>query len=145
MRYEWTMPLPRNKKLTKTSQNLRRNMTKEEGHLWYDFLKNYPVQFNRQKVIGNFIVDFYCHKAKLIVELDGSQHFEDNDLREDNLRTIYLNNLGLFVLRIPNNEIWESFSSVCDLIDFAVKERINPHQSADADSFSQEKPLTFNE
>ena len=70
------MRLPKNKNLTRTSQTLRRNMTKEERHLWYDFLKMYPVQFNRQKVIGNYIVDFYCHTAKLVVELDGSQHFD---------------------------------------------------------------------
>jgi len=105
-------------------------MTKEERHLWYDFLKNYPVQFNRQKVIGNYIVDFYCHKAKLIVELDGSQHYQDIDLDYDIRRMKYLNSLGLLVLRIPNNEIWDSFPSVCESIDRAVKERLIPHQSA---------------
>jgi len=62
-------------------------MTKEERHLWYDFLKNYPIQFNRQKVIGSYIVDFYCHKAKLVVELDGSQHSQDNALKNDLTRT----------------------------------------------------------
>ncbi|MEA3325937.1 MAG: endonuclease domain-containing protein [Chloroflexota bacterium] len=124
------MSLPRNKKLTNTSQSLRRNMTKEERHLWYDFLRNYPVQFNRQKVIGSYIVDFYCHKAKLIVELDGSQHYQDVGLEYDKRRTEYLNSLGLYVLRIPNNEIWGSFPSVCETIDQAVKERLIPHQSA---------------
>jgi very-short-patch-repair endonuclease len=64
-------------------------MTKEERHLWYDFLKTYPVQFNRQKAIGRFIVDFYCHTAKLVVELDGSQHFDDSDRQHDTLRTEY--------------------------------------------------------
>ena len=66
-----------NSKLTTLARNLRKNMTKEEKHLWYDFLKNYPVRFLKQKVIDNYIVDFYCHEAKLIIELDGSQHFED--------------------------------------------------------------------
>ncbi|MEA3327316.1 MAG: endonuclease domain-containing protein [Chloroflexota bacterium] len=84
-------------------------MTKEERHLWYNFLKNYPVQFNRQKVIGNYIVDFHCHKAKLVVELNGSQHCQDISLEYALHRTKYLNSLGLPVLRIPNNEIWDNF------------------------------------
>ncbi len=115
----------------KDSQILRCNMTKEERHLWYDFLKSYPAQFNRQKVIGNYIVDFYCHKAKLIVELDGSQHYDDVCLKFDQRRTKYLNSIGLFVLRIPNNEIWEHFPSVCEAIDLTVQERIIPHKPAD--------------
>ena len=105
-------------------------MTKEERHLWYDFLNKYPVQFNRQKVIGSYIVDFYCHKAKLIVELDGSQHYDYGVIENDKRRTKYLNGLGLVVLRIPNNEIWDSFPSVCESIDHAVKARLVPHQSA---------------
>ena len=105
-------------------------MTKEERHLWYDFLKTYPVQFNRQKVIGNYIVDFYCHKAKLIIELDGSQHFENIGCKNDAFRTINLNNLRLDVMRIPNNEIWNNFPGVCQAIDQMVQERIYPHQSA---------------
>jgi very-short-patch-repair endonuclease len=124
------MSLPRNKNLTKTSQNLRRNMTKEERHLWYDFLKNYPVQFKRQKVIGSYIVDFYCHKAKLIVELDGSQHFEEIGFEDDVNRTKYLNNLGLDVMRIANNEIWSNFTGVCEAIDHRVQARTYPHPSA---------------
>jgi very-short-patch-repair endonuclease len=124
------MSLPRNKNLTKTSQNLRRNMTKEERHLWYDFLKNYPVQFYRQKVIGSYVVDFYCHQAKLIIELDGSQHFEDIGCKNDTFRTLYLNNLGLDVMRIPNNEIWNNFPGVCEAIEQMVQERASPHQSA---------------
>jgi very-short-patch-repair endonuclease len=106
-------------------------MSKEERHLWYDFLKTYPVQFNRQKVIGSYIVDFYCHTAKLVVELDGSQHFDDTMCQHDAFRTEYLNNLGFDVLRIPNNEIWTNFPGVCEAIDQIVQERIDPHQSAD--------------
>jgi very-short-patch-repair endonuclease len=104
-------------------------MTKEERHLWYDFLKMYPVQFNRQKVIGNYIVDFYCHSAKLVVELDGSQHFDDTNSQYDAFRTEYLNNLGLGVMRIPNNEIWTNFPGVCNAIDQIVQERIDPQPS----------------
>ena len=114
---------------------LRRNMTKEERHLWYDFLKCYPVQFNRQKVIGNTIVDFYCHKAKLIVELDGSQHFDDVGRANDRCRMEYLNSLGLQVLRIPNNEIWDNFTSVCEAIDIAVKDKTDSQQEPDTDDF----------
>ena len=105
-------------------------MTKEERHLWYGFLKNYPMQFNRQKVIGSYIVDFYCHQAKLVVELDGSQHFDDIGCKNDSFRTKYLENLGLEVMRIPNNEIWADYSGVCEAIDQMVQERTCPHQSA---------------
>ena len=124
------MSLPKNKNLTKTARNLRRNMTREERHLWYDFLKNYPVQFNRQKVIGSYIVDFYCHKARVVVELDGSQHFDGIGMKRDALRTKYLNDLGLHVMRILNNEIWANFPGVCEAIDQIVKQRTFPHQSA---------------
>ncbi len=69
------MSLEYNKKLIPRAKELRKNMTKQENHLWYDFLRIYPVRFQRQKTIDNYIADFYCHKAKLIIELDGSQHF----------------------------------------------------------------------
>jgi very-short-patch-repair endonuclease len=123
------MNLPHNKDLKKFSQILRCNMTKEERHLWYDFLKTFPIQFNRQKVIGNYIVDFYCHQAKLIIELDGGQHFEDKSLVNDQCRTENLNSLGLQILRIPNNEIWDNFPGVCEKIDIMVKARIDSDES----------------
>lgn len=72
-----------NSELTCFAQRLRCNMTKQERHLWYDFLKLLPQQFKRQKVIGRYIVDFYCAGAKLVVELDGSQHFEPQGLEYD--------------------------------------------------------------
>ena len=99
-------------------------MTKEERHLWYDSLKTHPLQFNRQKVIGNYIVDFYCHQAKLIIELNGRQHFENKCLVDDQRRTKYLNSLELYVLRIPNNEIWDNFPAVCEKIDITVNAKI---------------------
>jgi very-short-patch-repair endonuclease len=105
--------LPKNKKLTSYSQDLRKNATKEEKHLWFDFLKKYPIQFNRQKVIGSYIVDFYCDKAKLVVEIDGDQHGEENAMTYDNERTLYLNNLGIQVLRFSNAEISKAFEEVC--------------------------------
>ncbi len=89
-------------------------MTKEERHLWYDFLKDLPITFNRQKVIGNYIVDFYCASAKLVVELDGSHHFDTSGLEKDKLRDEYLTSLDLTVLRYSNLEIQRNFIGVCE-------------------------------
>ena len=114
-----------NPKLTENARELRKNMTKEEKHLWYDFLKDYPVRFLRQKVIDDFIVDFYCRSAKLIIELDGSQHYEDKGMEYDAERTAYLEQYGVRVLRIPNNEVSRNFSGVCEYIDFAVKQSLH--------------------
>ena len=86
-----------NKKMAHVAQSLRKQMTKEERHLWYDFLRSYFVKFYRQRVISNYIVDFYCPTAKLVVELDGSQHFEDKNIREDTRRTEELKKFGLLV------------------------------------------------
>ncbi len=102
-----------NSKLTKNSQNLRRNMTKEERRLWYDFLKAQPVTFNRQKVIGKYIVDFYCAKKNLVIELDGSQHYEEKAKENDAKRDSYLRGLGLTVLRYSNYDINTNFEGVC--------------------------------
>jgi very-short-patch-repair endonuclease len=88
-------------------------MTKEERHLWYDFLKGLSVNFNRQKVIGNYIVDFYCSSAKLVIELDGSQHYEDAGLKTDKERDLFLNSLGIKVLRYSNLDVNRNFSGVC--------------------------------
>ena len=89
-------------------------MTKEEKHLWYDFLKNLPITVNRQKVIGNYIVDFYCAKANIAIELDGSQHYFEQGLQKDAVRDEYLNLLGIEVLRYSNLDIKKNFSGVCD-------------------------------
>jgi very-short-patch-repair endonuclease len=105
------------------AKNLRKNMTKEERHLWYDFLSPYPLHFYRQRRIGAYIVDFYCPKAKLVVELDGSQHFENDSIQYDAKRTEYLESLGLRVLRVPNNEISDNFANICDYIDYLVKKQ----------------------
>jgi len=114
-----------NKELTANARELRKNMTKEERHLWYDFLKAYPVRFLRQKVIGKYIVDFYCAKAKLVIELDGSQHFDDTELKYDEQRTEYLSQFDIEVIRIPNNEINLNLAGVCEFIDLAVKAKLN--------------------
>ena len=106
--------MERNQDLTKLARNLRKNQTKEEALLWYNFLRKSPVRFHRQYVIGNYIADFYCHKAKLVIELDGSQHYEDPTY--DISRDAYLKEQGLRVLRIPNNAIKDNFSGVCEEI-----------------------------
>ena len=110
--------------LTINARNLRKNMTKEERHLWYDFLKRYPVRFLRQKVIDNYIVDFYCHSARLIIELDGSQHYEEKGLLKDKIRTEIIEQRNLTVIRIPNNEVNRNFGGVCQYIDNTVKESL---------------------
>ena len=110
--------------LTINARNLRKNMTKEERHLWYDFLKRYPVRFLRQKVIDNYIVDFYCHSARLIIELDGSQHYEEKGLLKDKIRTERIEQRNLTVIRIHNNEVNRNFEGVCQYIDNTVKESL---------------------
>ena len=117
--------MEQNKKLKPLSQNLRKCSTKEENLLWYNFLRLYKPQFRRQYVIGNYIVDFYCHKAKLVVELDGSQHCEPLNIEYDQARTLYLQSKGLHVLRLSNLDVMWQFGSVCDVIDQMVKTRMS--------------------
>ena len=104
-------------------------MTKEEKHLWYDFLKTYPVRFLRQKVIDDYIADFYCHKARLIIELDGSQHYTAYGLLKDRIRTRKFEKRDLTVLRIPNGEINHNFEGICRFIDEFVKESLRQTSS----------------
>ena len=106
------------------STALRKNQTKEEKHLWYDFLRQYPVRFNRQKVLGPYIVDFYCASAKLVIELDGSQHYSEEGSDDDKIRDRYLARLGIKVVRYSNLEITREFDSVCVDISEHVKERM---------------------
>ena len=116
--------MEKNITLTPFARQLRKNQTKEESLLWYRFLRTYKPRFHRQYIIGNYIVDFYCHKAKLVIELDGSQHYEDAGQYEDAKRDAYLQSLGLLILRIPNNAIHENFRGVCEYIDRIVRERM---------------------
>ena len=119
------MDFKHNPSIVPLAKQLRKNMTKEERHLWYDFLRGYPVRFLRQKVIGSYIVDFYCAKAQLVVELDGSQHYEPEEIRKDKERTAFLENYGLKVIRIPNNEVSKNFRGVCEHIDAAVRQSLS--------------------
>ena len=110
----------KSKEILRHSQDLRKNMTKEERHLWYDFLKEYPVQFKRQVPFEQYIVDFYCFQAKLVVELDGSQHYEPEGRDADAQRTAWLEAQGLTILRFSNLDVLQSFNAVCEVIDTAV-------------------------
>ena len=114
-----------NKQLIPFAKQLRKEMTKEERHLWYDFLRTYPVCFSRQKVLGKYIADFYSAEAKLVIELDGSQHFEEVNTEKDTERTIFLEGYGLTVIRIPNNEGMRNLGGVCEYIDTVVKQSLS--------------------
>jgi very-short-patch-repair endonuclease len=118
--------IERNKNLLETSKILRKNMTKQEKHLWYDFLNQYPIRWYRQRIIESFIVDFYCATAKLVVELDGSQHYEKEAMEYDEFRTEIINKYDIEVLRFSNCDVDNNFEGVCAMIDKAVKERLMP-------------------
>lgn len=113
-----------NKDLIRVAKNLRSNMTKEEKHLWYDYLKNYKVRFSRQKILGKYVADFYCAKANLVIELDGSQHYQEKELDYDKARTEYLSKFNIKVVRIPNNELNKNFDGVCRYIDMTVQQNL---------------------
>jgi len=116
-----------NKEIVSTAKMLRKSMTKEEKHLWYDYLRTNPARFTRQKVLGKYIADFYSAKAKLIIELDGSQHYSEEGLRKDAERSAYLEEYGLTVIRILNEEINKNFYGVCEYIEHITIHRLeNP-------------------
>ena len=114
----------KNNSLLENAKSLRKNMTRQEKHLWYDFLRSYPIKIYKQRIINNFIADFYCHKAKLVRELDGSQHYTQEGKSYDEYRTSILEEDGIMVLRFLNDDIDKHFESVCFVIDKTIKERI---------------------
>ena len=115
------MRLPYNGNNIPLAKNLRAAATKQENHLWYDFLCRYDVRFQRQKAIDNFIADFYCHDAKLIIEIDGSQHYTPEGKEKDAFRTEVLEGYDLKVIRFTNHQIDTNFRGVCEYIDKTVK------------------------
>ncbi|MGE5495865.1 MAG: endonuclease domain-containing protein [Burkholderiales bacterium] len=123
-----------NKNLIQIAKVLRKNQTPQERKLWYEFLSGYPVRFQRQKTIGDYIVDFYCAKARLVVELDGCGHYEEKQMNYDKIRTIALEQRGLQVLRFINLDITDNFEGVCTIIDRTVMSRISLPQSPSGDS-----------
>ena len=114
-----------NKQIVPFAKQLRKEMTKEERHLWYDFLRTYPVRFSRQNVLGKYVADFYSAEAKLLIELDGSQHYENLNAEKDAERTAFLEGYGLTVIRIPNNEVMRNFRGVCEYIDAVVRQSLS--------------------
>ena len=121
---ECSVQRKQNAVLVSYARQLRKNMTPHERRLWFCFLKQYPVRFVRQKVLGSYIVDFYCAEARLAVELDGAQHYEDKAEKQDQLRTAFLQKYGLQVIRISNQAVDRQFFSVCSQIDALVKKRL---------------------
>ena len=122
------MSLPYKKVLIPQAKELRKNATKQENHLWYDYLCTHPVRFQRQKVIAGFIADFYCHQAKLVVEVDGAQHYTQEGLLYDEERSAVLGKYGIHVLRFSNTEIDKRFSQVCEAIHKEVQKRMQMPQ-----------------
>ena len=108
----------KNSQITVLSRNLRNNMTKEERHLWFDFLQNLPVRINRQKVFHNYIVDFYCARYNIVIEVDGTQHYLTEGAGKDEVRDAYFSDRGIKVLRYSNADINKNFRGVCeDILD----------------------------
>ena len=118
------MSLPYKNVLIPKAKELRKNATKQENHLWYDYLRTYPVRFQRQKVISGFIADFYCHQAKLVIELDGSQHYTQDGRLYDKGRSMVFARFGIQVLRFSNAEIDRQFPAVCEVIHRETQKRM---------------------
>ena len=118
------------------AQNLRREMTPQERRLWYGFLKTCPAQFRRQKQFGAYIVDFYCAKLDLVVEIDGSQHYSPEEKQHDAIRTAYLNSLGLTVVRFSNYNVDCHFEGVCAQIYNMIQAKLTTESDRDG-----ERPL----
>ena len=114
-----------NPKIVPAAKMLRKNMTKEERHLWYDYLRTHPARFSRQKVLGRYVADFYSAQAKLVIELDGGGHYTEEAKQYDEERTAFLKAYGLTVIRIPNNEVNSNFRGICDYIDLRVEQSLS--------------------
>ena len=116
--------ITKNNELLENAKCLRRNMTRQEKHLWYDFLRHYPVKIYKQRIIDNFIADFYCHKARLVIEIDGFQHYTNEGKLHDAARTQILEQYGISVLRFADSDIEQRFEGGCHLISKTIQERI---------------------
>ena len=137
------MTIPKDNAQLENARRLRRDMTAHERKLWYLFLRKYPVKIYKQRIIGGFIVDFYCASAKLVIELDGSQHYDPTGIAHDASRSAFLESLGLKVLRFSNRDVDRDFRGVCEQIDFIIQERTKPSQSSATAKFSQSEYLIF--
>ena len=117
-------PLPINRELKAFAVKMRKNQTDEEKKVWYQILKGRVPKFHRQRIIGNYIVDFYCPKLKLIIEIDGYQHFYEENREYDNKRTEYLEKLGYRVLRFENTEVNKDIEEVRYIINNVCEEKM---------------------
>ncbi len=118
------MTVLKNHKMLQSARELRKEMTPQERKLWYKFLQKYPVKIYKQRIIDSFIVDFYCASAKLVIELDGSQHYTDQGIAYDSERSAILSKYNLEILRFSNRQIETEFSSVCEQIHSVISERL---------------------
>ena len=118
------MAISKDNSQLENARRLRREMTPHERKLWYLFLRKYPVKIYKQRIIGRFIVDFYCASAKLIIEVDGSQHYEPQAMAYDAERSAFLSDLGLEALRFSNREIDRDFRGVCEQINLTIQNRL---------------------
>ena len=119
------MPQEYNRDLIPRAQEMRSGMTPQEQHLWFGFLRSYPVRFRRQSVIYHYIADFYCSKARLVIEVDGGQHLNPDAVEYDRIRTETFEQLDLLVLRFTNDEVEQQFDLVKKRIDQTTKERLS--------------------
>ena len=117
--------VPKNGEMLPRARELRRSMTPQEQKLWYRFLRKYPVKIYKQRIVESFIVDFYCSKALLVIEVDGSQHYTEQGEAYDLERSAVLERYGLLVLRFSNLEVEQEFDGVCTLIDKTIQSRMN--------------------
>ena len=122
------MPIIYNGKNIVLAKNLRKRATPQEQHLWYDFLRNHEIRFQRQKSIGEYIVDFYCPTLKIAIEIDGRQHYSKEGIEKDKIRTKYLNEIGIRVIRITNKQIDKDFNWICDYLDTEIQKIQNTYK-----------------
>jgi len=99
-------------------------MTSQEQHLWYGFLSRYPVRFRRQAVIYHYIADFYCDRARLVIEVDGTQHLKPDTMEYDQIRTLTLNQIDIAVIRFTNQDIDRRFAYVRQAIDQYITDKL---------------------
>ncbi len=120
------MSIDYNKNLVPNAKALRKNLTPTERKLWYEFLAKYPIRIQRQKTIGNYIVDFYCHSHKVVIEIDGGQHFDEEAILYDNKRSQFLEGNDIRVLRFTNNDVLQNFHIVCQEITNTLSPPVTP-------------------
>ena len=117
-------PLPTNESLKKYAVEMRKKQTDEEKKVWYQILKGRTPKFHRQRIIGNYIVDFYCPQLRLAIEIDGYQHFYEENIEYDNKRTEYIESQDIYILRFENTEVNKDIEYVRLIIDNACDARI---------------------